>query len=111
MSDPHYPAPMLTFFVATTDILPLGIHHGDTVSVDSENPDEPVIIHHPAVGVTVQRLATAIGSGALERVSASVPAPLSATLSASLSADPTAAVEPAARPRLRLLRAGDQLTA
>ena len=98
---------MLTFFVATTDILPLGIYKGDTVSVDSENPDEPVIIHHPAVGVTVQRLATAIGSGALERVSASVPA----TLSASLSADPTAAVAPAARPRLRLLRAGDQLTA
>lgn len=98
---------MLTFFVATTDILPLGIYKGDTVSVDSENPDEPVIVHHPAVGVTVERLATAIGTGALERVSASVPA----TLSASLSAVPTAAPSsPSARPRLRLLRGADQRT-
>ena len=94
----HYPELMLTFFAATADILPLGIHKGDTVSVDATNPDEPVVIHHPAVGVTVERLATAIGTGALERVSQSV----------SRSAAPPVPETPVARPRLRLLRGADQ---
>lgn len=87
----------LTYFTAHSD-MPPHIRAGDLVSLNDENPNEPVMVHRPAVGVGVSDVAAWVGAGALAPVIPSggaVVVPLS----------------PGARPRLRLLPRDDQQTA
>ena len=95
----------LTYYTAVRDLLPRGIRAGDTISVDTTNPDEPVMVHYPAVGVTAAMVEEAVAVGCLVPVASGVPVAVGpAILSGGVSSAPV----PSARPRLRLLRPDDQ---
>lgn len=83
---------MLTYYTATAD-LPCGIHAGDTISLNDENPAEPVLVHRPVKAGRVEVEAW-VAVGVLRPVSS--------------SASPAVSPPPSGRPRLRLLRSDEQ---
>lgn len=87
------------YYTAVRDILSRGIRAGDTISVDTTNPDEPVVIHHPAVGVSVAMVQDAVAQGLCVPVAPAIP-------SGVVASSPSPA--PSGRPRLRLLRSDEQ---
>lgn len=89
---------MLTYYTATSD-LPCGIKTGDTVSLNRQNPAEPVLVHRPVSEVCAAKIAAWVEAGILAPVSPSGDVPVG----------PSPA--PVGRPRLRLLRADGQQTA
>ena len=87
---------MLTYYTALTD-LPCGIKAGDTVSLNRQNPAEPVLVHRPVSEVCAVKIAAWVEAGIL----ATIP-------NDGVPAGPSA---PVGRTRLRLLRSGDRQTA
>lgn len=88
----------LTYYTAQRHLLALGICAGDTITLNAINPEEPVMIHRPALGVDAQTIAEAVAAGLLAPVSP--------------SASPVVPFDvPPAPPRLRLLPRDDRRSA